>query len=96
MQDRRADQGCGNSLRLPESATRKTKYFHQFCRQAGNAVIENIEANSKKRARDGVWIVARFQGATVYARDPALIGKPWLVDMLGLDAILRQVCPCPN
>jgi hypothetical protein len=61
------------------------RYFHQHCRRAGDNTTEHIEANAKKRARDGFWVPSMFQGRRVPARDPKLIGRQWLIDMLGLD-----------
>jgi hypothetical protein len=62
------------------------KYFHQHCRTAavGNSV-QHVIANAMARARDGIWVPSMFQGRRVPARDPALIGRQWLIDMLGLE-----------
>jgi hypothetical protein len=66
-------------------------WFHNFCRDVCSASVEEIESGARQRARDGVFQNSKFQGRTVYRQDPALIGKPWLVDLLDLsDDLLRD------
>jgi hypothetical protein len=66
-------------------------WFHEHTRRAVSRSVEDIEAAARDRALNGTYTVAQYRGETVYKRDPSLIGKPWLVDMLGLpDDLLRD------
>lgn len=66
-------------------------WFHQWVAECHDRSIADIEANARLRARDGTLHVVRFRGETVYRRDPALVGRPWLIELLGLpDDLLRD------
>ncbi|SRR5579871_6552461 len=68
-----------------------TDWFHRHTRRAISRSIEDIEAAARDRALNGVWQPAMYKGQTVYKRDPELIGRPDLVELLGLpDDLLRD------
>jgi hypothetical protein len=66
----------------------------QFCDliiEARKRNIVSLEHQLRQDAHDGHDEVVIFEGAIQYKRDPGLIGKPWLVEMLGLpDDFLRD------
>jgi hypothetical protein len=69
----------------------ETNYFHVHIKACVSASVEEIEAAARCRARDGVWMPALYRGQTIFKRDPALIGRPDLVELLGLpDDLLRD------
>jgi hypothetical protein len=66
-------------------------WLHEHVRNVITISIEEIESAARSRALHGTVAVARFQGATVYRRDPALIGRPDIVELCGLpDDLMRD------
>jgi hypothetical protein len=66
-------------------------WLHEHVRGVITVSIEEIESAARSRALHGHTSIARFQGRTVYQRDPELIGRPELVEFLGLpDDLLRD------
>jgi hypothetical protein len=56
----------------PNDEDEQPGWFHDFCRDVCSASIEEIESAARMRARDGVWMDAKFQGRTVYKINPDL------------------------
>lgn len=67
------------------------KWFHQWVLQCQRTSGENIEANFMDRLEHGYYRPCRFQGKTVWADDPKLVGvDDETLEMLGLpDRLLR-------
>jgi hypothetical protein len=60
------------------------KWFHQWVVQCQRTSGENIEANFRDRLEHGYYRPCRFQGKTVWADDPKLVGMDdETLEMLG-------------
>jgi hypothetical protein len=71
-------------------------WFHRHVRFIQQTVNNQmIESSARQRASIGIWVPSMFQGRRVPAQDPFLIGRPDLVDLLGLpDDLLRDETGC--
>ena len=67
------------------------RWFHDHVQGIVACSVEEIDAAARMRAARPTVVPTFYKGQRVPARDPALIGKPWLIDMLGLeDDLLRD------
>jgi hypothetical protein len=64
--------------------------FHQQILVARKKNVALYEHQIRDEIRNGIPEVVVYNGELAYQRDPELVGRPWLVEMLGLpDDLLR-------
>jgi hypothetical protein len=69
----------------------ETDYLHEFIKRCIRENIEAIESGARSRAMNGTWVPATYRGETIWKKDPFLVGRPDLIDLLGVpDDLFRD------